>query len=609
MAILTSRPGGRISRIRPASTYSGIVARYASQIQAAQEAKETADIAEQLLLYRAGSITFDELTANVNDLLKGIPAGTMRKVKAQEDLLDAADDEKKRIKAEQRAKLESARTNLTDKLVEQGINPSERLSIESALLKLETPGTEEYNRQQENVINSIENAESYKGEKRRAELMDQYKEGGITLEEELAIYQELRGVVNADSTIGRQYAEKEAQVMTSIQEEKERQGKAGAGAALAGQKETVYNTVGLNEEQNKKEMEKYQADPISNPGWAVDMAIHQNYQEELTALLSLPEGERGTTDRNNILIIQENIAEMQKRLDERQRGERFDVLTDATKENPTGVQSITLTELQNNPEFGRTDILSESEQKGVFGIGGGRKDELARAIITVDEGGRKAWIPDPKGGFKVYQSTGATRQFEEGTGKFLPAFKQLTGPSATRIGVSLNLQKALESGGLTFQPNAEAGLKAAIGPTLKRAEEARTSEQRIAAETALRTQQAPPVDIQRAIQSGGLTVQQPTVQPQIQPQPQPVDIQRAIQSGGLTVQQPAQIAPIVRRPIEPIRRVEIPQISFQPLAREVQRIAAPVVQQVQRFAQPVVQGVQQAVRGIGGFFGGLFGRK
>ena len=190
MAILTSRPGGRISRIRPASTYSGIVARYASQIQAAQEAKETADIAEQLLLYRAGSITFDELTANVNDLLKGIPAGTMRKVKAQEDLLDAADDEKKRIKAEQRAKLESARTNLTDKLVEQGINPSERLSIESALLKLETPGTEEYNRQQENVINSIENAESYKGEKRRAELMDQYKEGGITLEEELTIYQE-----------------------------------------------------------------------------------------------------------------------------------------------------------------------------------------------------------------------------------------------------------------------------------------------------------------------------------------------------------------------------------------------------------------------------------
>ena len=172
-----------------------------------------------------------------------------------------------------------------------------------------------------------------------------------------------------------------------------------------------------------------------------------------------------------------------------------------------------------------------------------------------------------------------------------------------------NLQKALESGGLTFQPGAEAGLKAAIGPTLKRAEEAKASEQRIAAETALRTQQAPPVNIQRAIQSGGLTVQQPAVQPQIQHQPQPVNIQRAIQSGGLTVQQPAQIAPIVRRPIEPIRRVEIPQISFQPLAREVQRIAAPVVQQVQRFAQPVVQGVQQAVRGIGGFFGGLFGRK
>jgi hypothetical protein len=335
MAIATSRPSGRgTTRIAPSSNYSGTISRYADTIQSALKEERKNKISSMVLNWRDGSTTWNDLKTFLDKELASESPDSSLAIDLRE-LIGKLSEEKKTMDIRQR------RAELTAQMSEGGITPMEKYDIEKELLGMETPGTQDYQTQEKNVVNAYANAVEYQVESKRSELLKQYQGGGITSEEELAINLELQKLAPEGTDTYNKLVQEEAQIRTNIQSEQEKAAKAGAGEAT--------NQVGqLIEAAKQRDITLFGG---STPQGTIEGAFSQgqinglqaeqeslkNWQEVLNAFqkagIDQVEGIRVTT-------IQEIISRIQTSLDERQKGLRFDIIDDKGRQISASIDDV-----------------------------------------------------------------------------------------------------------------------------------------------------------------------------------------------------------------------------------------------------------------------------
>ena len=441
MAISTSRPSSKgLTRFAPAPSYSGVVSRFASEIQAALQQQEEAEIQQKVLDYRNGITTFADLQIFLKDKSLAYATNSLKKVKVNELLADVTKEETANVKRRERAKLES-------KASVKGVTAEEKLKIEQELLNLEIPGTVEYQAQQKRVIDSTDNAEVEKVERLKTELLDRYKEGGITSEEELAIYRELRNVANPDSEISRKLAVKEAEIMTTIQQEKEAKAKAGAGAANTANVQKATQIYERNIIENQNIMDKYQSNPILYPGLKAEQAMLVNWKEIEQAL----QGIKGQVEGKTLGTIQAQVQQLEQSVKERLAGDRFDVLDNSNK-----VRSATMDEIRNdtkgefssfrpryNSKKDQYEVVDPQTGKTVFAGDEGKAKDYAKQVgiggITVlNEAGPKEYFANKQTGeYFRRDDKGIIESFAKipGTPELEQMFKSTIAPQSTKADV------------------------------------------------------------------------------------------------------------------------------------------------------------------------------
>jgi len=212
MAVVTRRPSRTSSRIQAAPTYEGVAASFASAFQSALKNERIARFNNMVTAYSDGGISFDEFKNFVNGYIEEVGQNTSEGSDALKTLVKMQDVERGRSRENKRTELEAKYASSDGFISEQ-----DRYRIESEMLSFEKPGTTEYTKQQQNIINSFENAQVEMVEQRRAELFEQYMAGGITPQEELAIIRELKTVANPESKIYRSLVQQEAQAIKGTQ--------------------------------------------------------------------------------------------------------------------------------------------------------------------------------------------------------------------------------------------------------------------------------------------------------------------------------------------------------------------------------------------------------
>lgn len=330
MAVIVSRPGGRSTTIKPSPTYEGVISRYQDVIRSALRDEEEALFRRTVLQWREGQIGWDELKAFFNLKIADQAEDSLRRAELEEALVDLTEENRSREIESKRAQLEAA-------VAEGGITARERYDIERELLDLENPGTEEYTRQQGNVIASYENAIDESIEIRRSELLNQFKEGGVTLDEELQIVLDLQTIAPEGTRVSRDLIEEEAQLRTSIQEESER----ATGAASAAGKAEVGNLIEfarvseeqLNERYSRGEITGIEAENESLENWRAVLDAYQRTGVDQV------EGIRLAT-------IQLTFDELEQSVQDRDVGRKFDILIDGQLTPVTMNQMLT-------PEFAK----------------------------------------------------------------------------------------------------------------------------------------------------------------------------------------------------------------------------------------------------------------
>ena len=165
MAVVTRRPSRSSSRIQAAPTYEGVAASFASTFQSAIKNERVARFNNMVTAYDDGAISFDEFKNFVNDYVEEVGQNTSEGADALKTLVKLQDVERGRQREGKRTELESKYASADGLISEQ-----DRYRIESEMLAFEKPGTSEYTKQQQNIINSFENAQVELVEQRRADL-------------------------------------------------------------------------------------------------------------------------------------------------------------------------------------------------------------------------------------------------------------------------------------------------------------------------------------------------------------------------------------------------------------------------------------------------------
>lgn len=329
MAKVTVGPSGRsTSRVAPAASYAAVASRYASTLRAAQQEQDNAALEELVLQYQQGEIPFAELQVAFKNRINDARAGTTKAVQLKEALATLTVQEGLRFKREKRAELEA-------KASSQGVTAEERYNIEKQMLQYETPGTQEYVQQQQNVINSFEGAQVETVEKEKARLLDKYGADGLTNEDLLSIVQRLRQIANPDSEIGRKLVEQEAEYRTKIVEEQAQLAKQGAAQAEASSKLQLQQLAETVFSNNAQISTGYQEGKIS--GLDADAALLANLKELRDRMATSKVQIEGKTTG----YLDSQIADLTNKLTQRQTGDRIDILNKSNQ-----IESVTLDELK-----------------------------------------------------------------------------------------------------------------------------------------------------------------------------------------------------------------------------------------------------------------------
>lgn len=213
MAIQTSKPrGSGLSRFSPSPSYASVASKYASSFIAAAAEEKKTNLQAKILAYQNGDISFSDLQNFINDQIGQESGDTAwsNYLKAQLSTLEGAD--KVRQKNVKRAQLEAEAAK------DGQITAQERYKIESEMLKSENPGTEEYNKQQENVINTFDAAQTELVNNKRVQLEKAIinKTGTYTLKDELAVNRELQKTADPNSKTYRDLVDQEVQLAKQV---------------------------------------------------------------------------------------------------------------------------------------------------------------------------------------------------------------------------------------------------------------------------------------------------------------------------------------------------------------------------------------------------------
>lgn len=341
MATIVSAPGGRrASSIAPAPSYAGVVGKYANDIATAIENETNNRINNLVLQWKQGTLSWDDFLTQYQAEIDLLPTSSSKRTTLETNLLSYQDDHHIDIVNAKRAELTSAATK-GDNLV----NPLEQYNIERQLLALETPGSANYVKQQDNVVKAYEDALNYTVENKRTELLKVYSSGGITNAEELTINLQLQKLAPPESQTYQKLIAEEAQIRTNVQAEAKTTAGSTVGAAVEEASQKDITLFGGSTPQGTIPGQ-YAQGQVS--GLQAEQASLANWQKVLDLYQST--GYDKQAEGKTVSTIQEIVNRLTTDITERQAGTRFDVM------GKNGITSTTLSDVI----AGRVDVLDPS---------------------------------------------------------------------------------------------------------------------------------------------------------------------------------------------------------------------------------------------------------
>ena len=182
--ISVQSPRGGWSSVTPAPDYQGVTSTYGAQLANLKQSEKDNELREKILAYNDGNLSYESLKSYINGRIKETSAGTSRYIDLKETLSELEEAENKKAKNSKRAELEA-------QFAGDGITADEKLQIEEQLLLLEKEGTPEYTQQLSVIAQARETAGKERIDNDLAKLTAELSQGGITRAEEAKIYEEM----------------------------------------------------------------------------------------------------------------------------------------------------------------------------------------------------------------------------------------------------------------------------------------------------------------------------------------------------------------------------------------------------------------------------------
>ena len=201
MAVQTRRPGGTWSQVSSASSYAGVVANYASVLQAAQEEMSNLELENKVFAYKNGTLTYTELKSFLDNRLTSTTSGTQKELDLKELLVGIDTYENQKNRSIKKADLEA-------KYAKNGISAVERLSIERDLLQYYKEGTPEYSEQLSSIAVAQELAQQEEKNTQIAKLQAELSQGGLTTSDKISLYERAKSLTEKGSSEEAEYKQK-----------------------------------------------------------------------------------------------------------------------------------------------------------------------------------------------------------------------------------------------------------------------------------------------------------------------------------------------------------------------------------------------------------------
>jgi hypothetical protein len=312
MAIVNKSPArGRASIPEaPAGSYEAVASKYAQEFMQAARQQKANKLSMKIIQYQNGEISYDEIKEYLNERIDGSKE-----------------------------------------------NSSERVELLQMLSQV--------NEYQEK-IKELDNQERVS--KRRAELIDEYKDRGLDNQEQLKIVRELRNVADKDSDIYRQLIAEEAKILGAIEAEKSQ----GSGQAASSALNQTVSSIEVAEQQAEF---AYQRGEIT--GQVRDQIRLQHAQELAQTVAQYQE--QGLNVPAGVLELANNFAfGAEEMLNLRQQGIMADVV---------GEDGMVKRIATNNNNFGQEIVFSPTQglQMGKLAdIGNIRQDAMSGMFYVFD---------------------------------------------------------------------------------------------------------------------------------------------------------------------------------------------------------------------------------
>lgn len=183
MSIQTRRSQGSWSNVRSYSTYSNVISNYAQALQQVQENQGNIELEKKVLEYKNGLANYSDVVSLVNSRLAQALPNSQKELDMRTILLGLEEYETTKNRDIKRAQLET-------KYAKGGISAQERLLIEKELLSSFKEGTPAYSEQLSTIAAATELSAQEQKNVKMAEIQTQLSEGGLTTDEEISLYEE-----------------------------------------------------------------------------------------------------------------------------------------------------------------------------------------------------------------------------------------------------------------------------------------------------------------------------------------------------------------------------------------------------------------------------------
>lgn len=216
MSILTRRPGGGWTNVSPPGNYSAVVADYRGSIQAAQLSAKNTELESKIFEYKQGRLSFGELAMFLNASLAAETPGSQRELDIRQLIAEVQ-------KFEDGKNRDIKRSTLEAKFAKGGISAEERLQIEEELLGTYKEGTPEHTEQLNIIATAQELATVEENNAQLARIQAELSQGGLSTEEAIQLYQEARDLTESGSEERAQIDEKINLLKEDLRVEKQEQ--------------------------------------------------------------------------------------------------------------------------------------------------------------------------------------------------------------------------------------------------------------------------------------------------------------------------------------------------------------------------------------------------